>query len=183
MSWPLHHCMSFFSSYILSLTTLALSTMPDSFSSTPISLYTIPLVWATALIPAAMRNVALVSIKKFNNVSPRANTTRTRSDKAVPPEVSARIDRMEAAHMNGNENLPLWAAAVLAANFAGLDTRTVNIVSIVYLVGRILFNYIYINQTTRLHGTLRSFTFFATLSLPLYLLFAAATKVAKAGDQ
>ncbi|KAJ7088374.1 hypothetical protein B0H15DRAFT_289361 [Mycena belliarum] len=146
--------------------------------SSPLSLYSIPAVWATAFIPVMLKSAAINKLKGYNNVQPRGNTSRVATDKAIPAAASARIERMEGAHMNGNENFPIWVAAVLAGNFAGLDNRTLNSVSIAYVCGRTLYDYIYINQTTRLQSLARSLVFFGTLSLPLYLLFAAAGKVA-----
>ncbi|KAJ7751915.1 hypothetical protein DFH07DRAFT_887277 [Mycena maculata] len=152
--------------------------MPSSLATNALSLYSIPAVWATAFVPVMLRSAAIVKVKGYNNVQPRGNVGRVLGDKAVPPAIVAHIERMEGAHLNGNENFPLWAVAVLAGNFAGLDNYTMNVVSITYVCGRILYNFIYINQTTRLHGSLRTLTYFSCLSLPLYLLFAAARKIA-----
>ncbi|KAF7293905.1 hypothetical protein HMN09_01186700 [Mycena chlorophos] len=147
-----------------------------SFDS-PLSLYSIPAVWLTAFAPVVIRRVAITRVKGWNNVAPRNNTARVAGDKAVPPEVAARIQRMEAAHTNGNENFPLWAAAVLVANFAGLDNRRVNTLSITYFLGRCLYNVIYISQTTPAMSNMRSVVFFGILPIPIYLLVAAAAKV------
>ncbi|KAJ7038705.1 hypothetical protein C8F04DRAFT_1231874 [Mycena alexandri] len=125
----------------------------------------------------SLLNTAVV--KGFNNVQPRTNVGRVAADAKIPPAVAARIERMEGAHMNGNENFPLWAAAVLAGNFAGLDNRTMNIISIVYFCGRVLYNYVYITQETRRQSSIRTTIFFSNLCLPLYLLIAAATKLAR----
>ncbi|KAF7289689.1 hypothetical protein HMN09_01332000 [Mycena chlorophos] len=144
----------------------------------PLSLYSIPAVWLTAFAPIVLRTVAVKKVKGWNNVAPRNNTARVSGDKNIPPDVIARIQRMEAAHTNGNENFPLWAAAVLAANFAGLDNRRVNTLSIAYFLGRCLYNVIYISQTTPAMANLRSVVFFGILPIPIYLLIAAAAKAA-----
>ncbi|KAJ7111278.1 hypothetical protein C8R44DRAFT_799241 [Mycena epipterygia] len=153
--------------------------MPAGALSNALSFYSIPAVWLTAFIPVMMKSVAIHKVKGYNNVQPRGNTSRVSGDKAVAPAISGRIERMEGAHLNGNENFPIWVAAVLAGNFAGLDNYTMNVVSICYFCGRVLYNYIYITQETRLQSGLRTLVFFGTLSLPLYLLFSAADKLAK----
>ncbi|KAJ7669063.1 hypothetical protein B0H17DRAFT_208744 [Mycena rosella] len=146
--------------------------------SSALSLYSIPAVWATAFVPVMLKSITIARTKGFDNVRPRGNTSRVAADKAVPAAISARIERMEGAHMNGNENFPIWVAAVLAGNFAGLDNYTLNVISISYFCGRVLYDYIYINQATRMQSALRSLVFFSSLSLPMYLLFASAAKVA-----
>ncbi|KAJ7474118.1 hypothetical protein FB451DRAFT_284523 [Mycena latifolia] len=148
------------------------------FLSGALSLYSIPVVWATAFVPMTLKHATIKKVKGWDNVQPRANTSRVAADKTVPPAIAARIERMEGAHLNGNENFPIWVAAVLAGNFAGLDNRTLNVVSIAYICGRVLFNLIYINQQTHVQSVMRTIVFFSSLSLPMYLLFAAAGKIA-----
>ncbi|KAJ7019494.1 hypothetical protein C8F04DRAFT_1147371 [Mycena alexandri] len=165
------HARNFFS--------LSLATMSPFFEKAALSFYSIPAVWLTAFVPVMLKSVAINKVKGFNNVQPRTNVGRVAADAKIPPAVAARIERMEGAHMNGNENFPLWAAAVLAGNFAGLDNRTMNIISIVYFCGRVLYNYVYITQETRRQSSIRTTIFFSNLCLPLYLLIAAATKLAR----
>ncbi|KAJ7660867.1 hypothetical protein DFH06DRAFT_1193477 [Mycena polygramma] len=153
--------------------------MSTAFLSNSLSFYSIPLVWLTAFVPVTLKSVAIHKVKGYNNVQPRQNTGRVAGDAKIPPAIAGRIERMEGAHLNGNENFPIWVAAVLAGNFAGLDNRTMNLVSIAYICGRVLYNYIYINQKTRAQSILRTLVFFGSLSLPMYLLVSAANKLAK----
>ncbi|KAJ7223536.1 hypothetical protein GGX14DRAFT_532176 [Mycena pura] len=151
--------------------------MPAEFLSEPLSLYSIPAVWVTLFAPMTLKFVTIQKLRGYNNVQPRANTSRVAADKNVPREVAARIERMEGAHLNGNENFPLWVAAILAANYAGLDNHTMNVTSIAYVCARVLYNYIYINNETSAQSWLRSLIFMGCTSLPMYLLFAAANKL------
>ncbi|KAJ7449411.1 hypothetical protein B0H11DRAFT_1816716 [Mycena galericulata] len=152
--------------------------MSSGFRHDALSFYSLPAAWLTAFFPVVLKTVAIQRTKGYNNVAPRGNIQRISGDKAIPPELAARIARMEGAHLNGYENFPLWATAVLAGNFAGVDNYTLNIISIAYVCGRILYNFIYINQSTRLHSSLRTLTWFSVSALPIYLLFAAAGKLA-----
>ncbi|KAJ6459664.1 hypothetical protein C8R45DRAFT_1221371 [Mycena sanguinolenta] len=145
--------------------------------STPLSFYSIPVVWLTAFFPVVLKTSTIAKVKGFNNVQPRGNVALVSSDTKIPPEIAQRIERMEGAHFNGNENFPIWIAAVLTGNFAGLDNHTMNVISISYICGRVLYNYVYINQKTRLQSVLRTLVFFATLSLPMYLIIAAGNKL------
>ncbi|KAJ7259820.1 hypothetical protein C8J57DRAFT_1184994 [Mycena rebaudengoi] len=144
-----------------------------------LSLYSIPAVWLTAFFPVMMKTATIATVRGFNNVQPRRNTVRVYQDKNVTPEILARIERMEGAHLNGNENLPIWIAAILAGNFAGLDNKILNQASLAYFVGRVLYNFIYINQKTRAQSSIRSLVYAGTLSIPMYLLFKAASKIAQ----
>ncbi|KAJ7153547.1 hypothetical protein C8R43DRAFT_1002468 [Mycena crocata] len=150
--------------------------------STPLSLYSIPAVWLTAFLPVTMKTMLIQKVKGYNNLEPRATTSRIGTDKGLPPAIAARILRMEGAHLNGYENFPIWVAAVLAGNIAGLDSYTLNVVSLFYIAGRITYNYIYFNQATEFQSWVRSGVYFSTLSLPMYIIFKSAAKMAAQGS-
>ncbi|KAJ6554569.1 hypothetical protein B0H19DRAFT_150669 [Mycena capillaripes] len=155
--------------------------MPVSLSS-PLSMYSIPAVWLTAFLPFTMKTILIQRTRGYNdlNLAPRQSTSRVVSDKAISPAVAARILRMEGAHLNGYENLPIWIAAVLAGNIARLDNYTLNVASLLYIGGRITYNYIYFNQATEFQSWVRTAVYFGTLSLPMYLIFKSAEKIAAA---
>ena len=52
--------------------------------------------------------------------------------------------RAEAASANGFEALPFYAAAVTAGNAAGVSATVMNVLSVVWLVSRLVYNYVYI---------------------------------------
>ncbi|KAJ7854963.1 hypothetical protein B0H14DRAFT_747910 [Mycena olivaceomarginata] len=160
-------------------------TMPITLSS-PLSMYSIPAVWLTAFLPVTMKTILIHKSRGYNNLEPRQSTSRIATDKGLPSAVAARILRMEGAHLNGYENLPIWIAAVsycppgpqLAGHIARLDNYTLNVASLLYISGRIAYNYIYINQATELQSWGRTGVYFGSLSLPMYLIFKAAAKIA-----
>ncbi|KIM86126.1 hypothetical protein PILCRDRAFT_816663 [Piloderma croceum F 1598] len=145
-----------------------------------LSLLSIPAVWLTVAFPVALKNITLQNTKgfKFDNVQPRENASRLASAENIPKDLPARIRRMEGAHVNGNENLPLWIGAVLAGNLVGLEHATLNKVAIFYIVGRSLYNYVYINHTTGPQSVLRTAIWWITFSGPMYLLIKAGLKAA-----
>jgi len=144
--------------------------------SSSISLYSIPVVWFLGFYPTLLKSSMLRKINAFNNVTPRANVARL-AEKKVDPKIAARAARMEGAHLNGNETFPLWAVAVLAANYAKLDNHTINTVAVSYIGLRILFNWVYINHTAQAVGHIRSVIWTAGIGLPLYLLVKSANAV------
>ncbi|KAF8518268.1 hypothetical protein BU17DRAFT_48853 [Hysterangium stoloniferum] len=148
-----------------------------SLLSTPLSLYSIPVAYFMAFYPHNAKFSLIARTVGWNNLDPRSHNQETLVKKGMAPELAAKVDRMAAAHQNGNETFPLWAVAVLAANFAGVDTCTLNTVSGGFVLARLLFNYIYINQTTPTASWLRTLTFFSSISLPMYLLVKAGNKL------
>ncbi|KZP26920.1 hypothetical protein FIBSPDRAFT_854270 [Athelia psychrophila] len=143
----------------------------------PLSLYSIPVVWATALVPALLKVVTISSLKGYNNLAPRSNTATLTSSPGVSSRDAARVARMEGASHNGYEAFPLWVAAVLSANYAGLDNSLINKASAAFIGIRILFTYVYIEQTSSAQAFFRSVIWWSGTSVPLYLLSKAANKV------
>ncbi|KAF5356888.1 hypothetical protein D9756_006732 [Leucocoprinus leucothites] len=153
--------------------------IPDSVTlSSPLSLYSIPVVYFTAMYPHLWKVNTIMSITGFNNVYPRANVTEFAQDKRVPPKLAGKIKRMEGAHCNGLEQFPVWTAAILVANLAGLDNAYLNKMSLGFIAMRILFNQIYIAHESNAVGWVRTAVFFGALSFPTTLLLKGAAKYA-----
>ncbi|KAF8636949.1 hypothetical protein AX17_003200 [Amanita inopinata Kibby_2008] len=84
---------------------------------------------------------------------------------------------MQGAHMNGNEMFPLWAAAILAANVAGVDASLLNWASAIFIALRVAFNHIYIGHTTRAASVIRTVVFGSSVAIPMALFFKSASIV------
>ncbi|KAF8649158.1 hypothetical protein AX16_005956 [Volvariella volvacea WC 439] len=123
-----------------------------------------------------MKYLYIEKLIGYNNVQPRSNTQRIVENKEIPDKVGARVQRMEGAHLNGNEAFPLWTAAVFAGILVGLDNYTLNTTSLAYIAIRILYNQVYINHESGAVSYLRSIIFFTSVSMPMRLLFKAANK-------
>ncbi|KAL2066318.1 hypothetical protein VTL71DRAFT_2389 [Oculimacula yallundae] len=120
------------------------------------SFYTVPAAWVIAFLP---HPYAVSLSKKFSNVSPRTYVGDLQKDQTIDQATKDRIIRAEGAQTNGFENLGLFAAAVVAGNLAGLPAATLNTLSGGYLALRILYNYIYITNTSESAANLRSVVF------------------------
>ena len=108
------------------------------------SLYTIPAAWVLSIAP----HFYAASLGKFDNKSPRAYTKESSSDQSIDKATKERIIRAEGAQQNGFENIGLFAAAVVAGNIARLDNWTLNALTGGYLLSRVAYNLLYINNTT-----------------------------------
>jgi uncharacterized MAPEG superfamily protein len=67
-----------------------------------------------------------------------------------------RFTRIKGAQQNGFENLGFFAAAVVAGNLAGLSSSTLNGLSAGYVVSRVVYTAVYMNNTNPKFSDLRS---------------------------
>jgi len=147
----------------------------------PLSLYSIPVVWFTSFYPMNMKFALIDKYMGYNNVQPRANTKKIFESETIPKGVAARAERLEGAHLNGNEILPMWIGAVLAGNFAGVPNETLNTASAVFIALRVTYNYIYTNTTTAPASWFRTAVWFSSMGVPIYLLVKAGNLVRSKG--
>jgi uncharacterized MAPEG superfamily protein len=109
-------------------------------------------------IDKAVSLIAILITSLSNNTSLTADQTKTR------------ILRCEGAQTNGFENLGLFATAVLAGNLAGLPAQTLNALSGGYCLSRIVYNFIYINNTSEAMANIRTVVFLAGIG-QIFTLF------------
>ncbi|TGZ83536.1 hypothetical protein EX30DRAFT_84448 [Ascodesmis nigricans] len=122
------------------------STILDHFHTRNLSFYTVPAAYILAIAPH-MYTLAAVG-KRFDARHPRKLLGKLEGDQTMDSATKARIHRAEAASANGFENLGFFAAAVVAANVAGVETKALNTLSVGYVVSRLVYNLIYVNNTT-----------------------------------
>ncbi|KAL0956789.1 hypothetical protein HGRIS_002908 [Hohenbuehelia grisea] len=146
--------------------------------SSPLSLYSIPIVWILAYHPQVIKGNLIKKTIGYDNVNARTNVKRVADSDKVSREVVARVQRAEGAHLNGLEALPMWGLGILAGNFAGLDHWTLNVVSLAFILTRFTYNQVYINYNTLGKGFFRSLVWAAGSLMPLYLVVKAANKLA-----
>ncbi|KAI1813078.1 hypothetical protein GGS20DRAFT_554959 [Poronia punctata] len=108
-----------------------------------ISYFTIPLAVITSLYPRAYSAWRGPGKKYFDGSNPRTFAARLEKSE-LDKETIARLQRAESASSNGFEGLPLFAAAIVAGNTAGLSAKTLNTLSISYILSRVVYNWVYI---------------------------------------
>ena len=115
------------------------------------SVYSLPLAFLLAQFVSP--RVALHKLGLGHNVSPRddlvtatptSGTTKPPHGKSISVADLATLKRREGAHKNGLENFPLFVAAIIVGNDAGLGTVEMNAIAAGYLGIRCLYNYLYV---------------------------------------
>ena len=151
-----------------------------------ISLHLIPLAWFISVpAPKLYGRYLYYKAKKhdIDMVNPRNHTKEVTEDQAIEAQTRAQILRCEGAMNNGSENIGLFAAAVVAANAAGLDFWTLNFLTLGYLISRVAFNVIYVWQDTFNKSMLRPVAFFAGVSMYFTLFIKAGNVFQKSASR
>ncbi|KAJ3279957.1 hypothetical protein HK104_001032 [Borealophlyctis nickersoniae] len=137
------------------------------------SMFAIPASYLVAFIPHVVKGVIISSnVGKYNNVNPRTQLDAYKEKMTKAAHQKAL--RAAAAHQNGLEAFPLFAAAVIAGNVAGLPTATLNAYSGAFLAARFLYNLIYINNTSPAVAGLRTLVWASGVGACVSLLVQAA---------
>ncbi|KAI5928335.1 hypothetical protein F4810DRAFT_190193 [Camillea tinctor] len=108
-----------------------------------ISYFTIPVALFLALAPRGYSGFSGAGKKFFDPSNPRTFAARL-ENADIDKELKARILRAEACSANAFENLPLYAAAVVAGNAAGLPKDTLNALAAGYVASRVAYTWVYI---------------------------------------
>lgn len=148
-------------------------------STDNVSFYAIPAMWLISVMPRVWAGQLYQSkANKWMDIrAPRELAKTIADDKKFDTATRERIMRAEAAQANGFENIALFAAAIVAGNAAKLDPKLMNGLSITYLVSRLLYNYVYINNTTRRMALMRSAAFTSGLAIIFTIFIKAGAKM------
>ncbi|CAI2176054.1 17889_t:CDS:2 [Funneliformis geosporum] len=139
------------------------------------SLYTLPAAVVVAYYPHFIKGY-LVSRQtgKWNNISPRDNVIK--AEKQMTQDVWRKAKRCESAHQNGLETFPIFACSVIVANMAGVPFSTINFLSTSYVISRVIYNFIYMNNESAGVAGLRTLTWSVSMGISLSLYILAARK-------
>ncbi|OAQ61206.1 membrane associated eicosanoid/glutathione metabolism-like domain-containing protein [Pochonia chlamydosporia 170] len=130
------------------------SLLPLDFSQN-LSFFTVPAAFGLTLLPH-LYAVGSAGFNVYDNSYPRAYRDTLIKDTSIDKIRKQRILRAEACSLNGLETIGLFAASVIAGNYAKLDTATLNNLSIGYLVSRFLYTLAYVFIQNRRLSWLRT---------------------------
>ena len=150
--------------------------MPPFMSSFNVSIAAIPVYYAVGLYCHAYAQSMVVKVdperKLLDNRNPR-NDADEPIRKALGPKYSV-YQKAKAAHNNCNETLPLFAAAMLAGNFAGMDPKVLNIIGASVVVLRVVYSISYMKAKTRKQSYFRSAAWASAILMKFYVFGKAA---------
>ncbi len=118
-----------------------------------------------ALLPYLWVSIAKSGAPGYNNRNPRAWVAKQ--------EGHYKVQRANAAHLNGFEAFPAFVAGVLMAQLAGVDPARITPLAIAFVVARVLHGAFYLGDAPRL----RSLSWLVGMLCVLALIVMAALKV------
>lgn len=84
-------------------------------------------------------------------------------------QLTDRGKRALGAHLNGFEVFPAFAAAVIMAHLTGVNANILSILSVIFVVSRLIYIYLYLNDK----ATLRSLIWGIGILCVLFIFIAA----------
>ena len=119
----------------------------------------------SALLPYLWVSIAKGSAPGYNNKDPRG---------WVAKQENYRVRNAHAAHLNAFEAFPAFAAAVLMAQFAGVDASRISMLALAFVALRVLHGVFYLTAIHRL----RSLAWLGGFACVAALMVQAALRIA-----
>ncbi|KAF2745411.1 hypothetical protein M011DRAFT_469470 [Sporormia fimetaria CBS 119925] len=118
------------------------------------SILAIPAVHILSILPHsyALSVATNGRLSEWDNRNPRSSDLKSQIKSRLSPERYAFWERLEACHANGMENLPVFAAAVILGNMAGLKKDGwggMTGFAGMFLAIRAAYTAVYLNHTTQ----------------------------------
>jgi uncharacterized MAPEG superfamily protein len=112
-------------------------------------------VLLAGLLPVLTVGIAKVMGGRYNNHDPRSHAAR----------YEGVAKRAHAAHLNGFEAFPLFAAAVLVAEMKGAPRGLVDMLAVIYVAARIGYVGCYMLDRPSLRSLLWAVAFFSAIAI------------------
>ncbi|KAF2639816.1 hypothetical protein P280DRAFT_470430 [Massarina eburnea CBS 473.64] len=153
--------------------------MPSFLDTYNPSILAVPAYYILSLAPHtyALTVATQGKISTWDNRNPRSSDLKTKVKERLDAETFAKYERAEACHANGMENLPLFTAAIILGNMAGLKKDGWGGLAGfagTFLAVRVAYTAVYLNHTTQGPTWARSALYFAGVGTCFRILFKAA---------
>jgi uncharacterized MAPEG superfamily protein len=150
------------------------------------SILAIPAYYILAVVPHAYAvNIATQGKpSKWDNRNPRSSSLRAKLRTRLDSATFAQYERAEACHANWMENLPLFSAAIILGNVAGLKKEGwggLTAFAGMLLAVRMAYTGVYLTHTTQRVTLVRSLLYNVSVGLCFRVFFMAAKKLGGAG--
>ncbi|KAK3374994.1 hypothetical protein B0H63DRAFT_481514 [Podospora didyma] len=140
------------------------------------SYYTVPAAFFMVMVPHMYSNI--LAGKNYDLANPYKVEEHCAKDTTFNKVTLKRIQRARAAAKNGFETLSLFAAAVVAANAAGVAAARLNALTLAYLASRAAYNYVYVSlQDNARTAPLRTLTWAVGIVIIMSLFVSAGNVV------
>ncbi|RGP63581.1 membrane protein [Fusarium sporotrichioides] len=140
------------------------------------SFFTVPAAFFIAALPHAYTIIA--SRGTYDNANPRSHKDNIEKCENFTKSASFGAFTLTAATENGFETLGLYAAGIVAANFAGVPTPTINALSFSYVASRVAYNVAYLwLQADRRLAPVRSLVWTTSIGFIVTLWIKAGNKM------
>lgn len=123
-------------------------------------------ILVTALLPYLWVYIAKTGAPGYNNRNPRAWVAKQ--------EGNYKVQRANAAHLNGFEAFPAFVAGVLMAQLAGVPADTVTPLALAFVAARVLHGIFYLADKQ----SLRSLVWLLGMLCAIALMVLSALRVA-----
>lgn len=140
------------------------------------SILAIPAYFVLAMLPHgwAINVASRGKLSTWDNRNPRNADLKAKLKARLPAETYAKYERLEACHANSMESFPLFAAAIVLGNIAGLEKEELTRFSVWFLVVRAAYMLVYASHKTQGPTMLRTGIWYVGVGLCFRTLLQAA---------
>lgn len=140
------------------------------------SILSIPAYFVLAMIPHgwAIKVASQGRISTWDNRNPRNTDLKAKLKARLPAETYAKYERLEACHANSIESFPLFTAAIVLGNIAGLKKAELTSFAAWFLVVRITYMAVYASHKTQGLAALRTGIWYVGVGLCFKAIIQAA---------
>ncbi|EKG19290.1 Membrane-associated eicosanoid/glutathione metabolism (MAPEG) protein [Macrophomina phaseolina MS6] len=157
--------------------------MASLLSNLSLSIVAIPAYHLLSIIPhaASISYATKGQPSKWDNRNPRSEALKAGLSKRLDAKQYATYERLEAAHANSMENMPIFIAAIVLGNLAGLHkvegADGLNWFAGAFLLVRAAYIVVYVANDTQAKSYLRSVLYFIGVGLCWKTLLKAAAQL------
>lgn len=140
------------------------------------SILSIPAYFFLAMFPHGWAiNVASQGrISTWDNRNPRNTDLKAKLKARLPAETYAKYERLEACHANSMESFPLFIAAIVLGNVAGLKKEELTSFAAWFLVVRVAYMLVYASMKTKGPTLVRTGIWYVGVGLCIKTIVQAA---------
>lgn len=140
------------------------------------SILSIPAYFFLAMFPHgwAIKVASQGRISTWDNRNPRNSDLKAKLKARLPAETYAKYERLEACHANSMESFPLFTAAIVLGNMAGLKKEELTSSAAWFLVVRIAYMLVYASTETKGPTLLRTGIWYVGAGLCIRTIVQAA---------